>query len=105
MHIANPPGFPRRWTPRWLLLVPFALVVACGKGSGDAVTASSPTEILWDTWGVPHIYAPDDAQAIAAIEFERQVRNRLHVHNAALVADTRPRSRGKGTWSGCNRRL
>lgn len=24
-------------------------------------TPSSDTEILWDTWGVPHVYAPDDA--------------------------------------------
>ncbi len=36
----------------------------------SACRSSSPvngeTEILWDTWGVPHIYAPNDAQAFKA---------------------------------------
>ena len=27
----------------------------------------TPTEILWDTWGVPHIYAPSDVEVFKAL--------------------------------------
>ncbi len=46
------------------------MLAGCGGGNGgEAPTASSPTEILWDTWGVPHIYAPSDAQAFRAFGY------------------------------------
>jgi len=39
------------------------LSVSCGKtgsqGEKIAETASNGTEILWDTWGVPHVFAKD----------------------------------------------
>lgn len=46
-----------------------ALATACDRGGGDVTTASSSTEILWDSWGVPHIYAPDDAEAFRAFGY------------------------------------
>jgi len=53
-----------------LSLALLALAAACNRGeNGGAPTASSPTEILWDTWGVPHIYAPSDAQAFRAFGY------------------------------------
>ena len=46
--------------PRRLLLV--LTLAACGG-------STAKTEILWDTWGVPHIYAPTDAQAFKGIGY------------------------------------
>lgn len=46
---------------RKLALLPLA-VLAC-------VPAPRPAEILWDTWGVPHIYASDDAGAFRALGY------------------------------------
>lgn len=44
------------------------LVAACASpGQRNA----SATEILWDTWGVPHIYAPNDAQAFKAFGYSQ----------------------------------
>jgi len=37
-----------------------ALLASCSSAPS---TASQGTEILWDTWGVPHIYAASDADA------------------------------------------
>jgi acyl-homoserine-lactone acylase len=38
-----------------------ALLVVCSAGCGHAPSSSpaAATEILWDDWGVPHIFAPD----------------------------------------------
>ena len=52
-------------------LVVALLVLAC---SGADTTPSDPvksetTEILWDTWGVPHIFAPTDAEAFKAFGY------------------------------------
>ena len=41
------------------------LLAACRRAAPGAGT----TEILWDTWGVPHIYAPSDAQAFKAFGY------------------------------------
>lgn len=38
------------------------LLAACGR-------APQATEILWDTWGVPHIYATNDAEAFKAFGY------------------------------------
>lgn len=35
----------------------------------NAAPSNGGTEILWDTWGVPHIYAPSDAQAFKAFGY------------------------------------
>ena len=47
----------RRWAaaPAWALL---GALVSCG----GLEEPRQQTEILWDTWGVPHIYAPDGAR-------------------------------------------
>src|SRR5205085_4012584 len=43
------------------------LFVVLHASSGASVVASARgTEILWDTWGVPHIFANDDAAAFYA---------------------------------------
>lgn len=42
------------------------LILAAGCG-GTAVPAT--TEILWDTWGVPHIYAKNDVEAFKAFGY------------------------------------
>ena len=50
------PTFPIRWKS-WPLLLLGALVVGlAGCGQREA---PSQTEILWDTWGVPHVYGSD----------------------------------------------
>ena len=46
--------------PSLLLLI--VLVVglnACGPASRLVEEPTGPTEILWDSWGVPHIFAAD----------------------------------------------
>jgi len=45
----------------WLLLV----CTACGKPAMESAPAGK-TEILWDTWGVPHIFATSDEQLFEA---------------------------------------
>ncbi len=42
--------------PRLMLILLLALSLVLSTSAQDSDT----TEILWDTWGVPHIYAPDD---------------------------------------------
>lgn len=37
------------------------LALAACSPTGQQVTLPASPEILWDTWGVPHIFAPDDA--------------------------------------------
>ena len=44
------------------LLVGLIAVAGCAK-------TPSKTEILWDTWGVPHIFAPNDVQAFKAFGY------------------------------------
>jgi len=45
-----------------VLLVVGTVLAACVKPNA----APQKTEILWDTWGVPHIFAPTDAEAFKA---------------------------------------
>ncbi|MEW6749682.1 MAG: acylase [Candidatus Latescibacterota bacterium] len=46
--------------PRFRSLLPCALVVAILVAWGCAGQSPAPTQILWDTWGVPHVFAPSD---------------------------------------------
>ena len=46
-----------------LLAAAAILAFACGR------PAPPSTEILWDKWGVPHIYAPTDAEAFKAFGY------------------------------------
>lgn len=48
-----------------------ALLALATLGCASRSTASGETEILWDTWGVPHIYAPSDAQAFKAFGYSQ----------------------------------
>ncbi len=41
-------------------------VLALGLGIGNPVWANGKTEILWDSWGVPHISAPDETKLMEA---------------------------------------
>ncbi|MBK6304218.1 MAG: penicillin acylase family protein [Gemmatimonadetes bacterium] len=50
-------------------LAPLALLLAACAAPEQR--AASATEILWDTWGVPHIYAPNDAQAFKAFGYSQ----------------------------------
>lgn len=43
-----------------------ALVVACSS-LPDVTSRSSAPEILWDQWGVPHVYASDEAGVFRAL--------------------------------------
>jgi len=52
----------RGTTVRRALLVSFILCLGC---SADR-SAKSTTEILWDSWGVPHIFASSDDAAFYA---------------------------------------
>ena len=52
------------------------------------------TEILWDTWGVPHVYAPDDAEAFRAFGWAQ-----MHAHgNLVLKLYGVARGRGAEHW-------
>ncbi|MHC4943021.1 MAG: acylase [Planctomycetota bacterium] len=42
--------------------------------------APKPTEILWDTWGVPHIYADSDAEIFRALGWAQ-----MHSHGDLLL--------------------
>lgn len=41
-------------------------VLALGLGIGNPVWANGKTEILWDSWGVPHISAPNETKLMEA---------------------------------------
>ena len=46
---------------RRLVAVAFALLLVCQAGA--AVAAPARNEIIWDKWGVPHIYATSREKA------------------------------------------
>lgn len=50
---------------RRLVAVAFALLVVCQAGS--AIAAPARNEIIWDKWGVPHIYATSREKAFYAM--------------------------------------
>ncbi|MEO7962450.1 MAG: penicillin acylase family protein, partial [Gemmatimonadaceae bacterium] len=69
-----------------LLIAPLLLSSACTKSE----QTSNATEILWDTWGVPHIYAPNDAQAFKGFGYaQAQAHGNLLMK---LYAESRGRS-------------
>ncbi|HXT70375.1 MAG TPA: acylase [Vicinamibacterales bacterium] len=62
MRLAAVPSYAAVRAIKSLLLPVFcALFVSLSNGAAQA-----PTEILWDRWGVPHIYAPDLNHAMFA---------------------------------------
>ena len=46
-----------------------ALLVSCVLVCAPGASAQAQTEILWDTWGVPHIYATNAQQAFRAFGY------------------------------------
>lgn len=48
-----------------------AVVLCTLAACRNAAPTNEGTEILWDTWGVPHIYAPTDAQAFKAFGYSQ----------------------------------
>ena len=63
-------------------------LAACAK------SAPTTTEILWDKWGVPHIYAPTDAQAFKAFGYAQ-----MEAHgNLILKLYAEARGRASEYW-------
>ena len=68
------------------------LIVVFRTSSGAQVVASTQTaEILWDTWGVPHIFAKNDAGAFYAFG-----KAQMHSHGD-LILRLYGQARGKGS--------
>lgn len=69
----------------------FTMLVA---GSCRTEQATTDTEITWDSWGVPHIIAPDEEQL-----FYAQGWVQMHLHgNLLLTLYGRSRGRGAEYW-------
>ncbi|MGE0442136.1 MAG: acylase [Gemmatimonadales bacterium] len=80
---------------RRLLLPLLGLLAACG-----GTDAPTRTEILWDTWGVPHIYAPTDAEAFRAFGYAQ-----AEAHgNLILKLYAEARGRAAEYWGVANQR-
>ncbi len=47
-------------------LLPFVLTLILVLFSANTVMSNSTTEILWDKWGVPHIFAPNSVEVFKA---------------------------------------
>ena len=62
-----------RSTTSLALILSLAILSGACTPSGDTYS-SGTTEILWDSWGVPHIYAPDAEGAFHAFGWA-QARN------------------------------
>jgi acyl-homoserine-lactone acylase len=70
-----------------LLLLVFSLGSQCSAPKGHQYTQ---TEILWDTWGVPHIYAPTEADLYYTFGWAQ-----MHNHGN-LIARLYGQARGRG---------
>ena len=46
--------------PVWIIFVMAAVLVSVVQVRGQDETLLEQPEILWDTWGVPHIYSADN---------------------------------------------
>ncbi len=71
-----------------LLVIALALL-GVNIAAQDAVLPAEGTEILWDKWGVPHIYAPDNESLFYAFGWAQ-----MHNH-ADLVLQLYGRARGE----------
>lgn len=80
--------------PRTLALLALVLVVACTPaartGAPAANAAGAGAEILWDRYGVPHIYASDHVSLFRAFGWA-QARN-----HADLLLRQYGKARGRG---------
>ena len=75
-----------------LLLAP----ASCARNNASPEARASGTEILWDTWGIPHIYASDAPSLGRAFGWAQ-----MHAH-ANLLLDLYARARGRSAeyWGG-----
>jgi len=71
-------------------LMMFAVLSSCLASSQESKVRRQGAEILWDTWGVPHIYADDEASAFRAFGWAQ-----MHNH-ANLVLQLIAAGRGRG---------
>jgi acyl-homoserine-lactone acylase len=69
---------------------PLVLAVLALAACASPAAETLKSEILWDTWGVPHIYAPNDAQAFKGFGYaQAQAHGNLLMK---LYAESRGRS-------------
>jgi acyl-homoserine lactone acylase PvdQ len=60
----------------------FLLFVIINSANAQAIKARGPksdAEILWDVWGVPHIFAPDESSAFQAFGWRTRVEIEQHL--------------------------
>src|SRR5689334_19981550 len=50
---------PKRY-PIWIIFITLIAMLGPIQAIGQDNTLPDKPEILWDTWGVPHIFSPDD---------------------------------------------
>lgn len=75
------------------LVAALLVATACARGTGPTTT-----EILWDKWGVPHIYAPTDAEAFRAFGYAQ-----MEAHgNLILKLYAKARGRAAEYWGEAN---
>lgn len=88
-QLAGARQLPRRASLRTTLAL--LTLLACSKGAGNSdASAPKTNEILWDTWGVPHVYATDDAHAFKGYGYaQAQAHGNLLMK---LYAESRGRS-------------
>ncbi|MGH9336838.1 MAG: penicillin acylase family protein, partial [Vicinamibacteria bacterium] len=72
---------------RRAILLALLFSPACGDGASKS--ESSRTELLWDTWGVPHIFAADEEAAFYAFGWAQ-----MHAHGD-LIARLYGEARGR----------
>jgi acyl-homoserine-lactone acylase len=81
------PRFPRRAR---LALVLGLTLLTCANGPTLAAAPAKGTEILWDTYGIPHIFAPDHASLFHAYGYAQ-----MEGHSELLVR-LYAQARGRG---------
>lgn len=85
-----------RWQPwRPIVLIAIATVLTISLFSTPkSVMGRTPTEILWDTWGVPHLYAERDRDLFQAFGYAQ-----MHSHgNLILQLYGQARGRAAEYW-------
>lgn len=76
-----------------LLLVSFTLIVASGSTPGDDIARwearAARVTIIRDNWGIPHIYAPTDADAIFGLMYAQAEDDFPRIERNFLVSQGR----------------
>ena len=87
------PRFQARLAPAFTLGLGLSLVVLAGCRGNESLAV---TEIVWDTWGVPHIYAKDNADVFRAFGWAQA---KAH-GNLILKLYAEARGRSAEYWTG-----